>query len=87
MSAGDRHSLSPGAAEVRDRYAADFQHTLFDRLDVRKRWVLRQRNQESVAAVAGELSWSVATRPLGTRSRMPWRPHDGLVRATTTQTW
>ncbi|MFD3484981.1 helix-turn-helix transcriptional regulator [Streptomyces sp. NPDC058665] len=61
MSAGDRDSLSPGAAEVRDRFAADFQHTLFDRPDVRKRWVLRQRNQESVAEIAGELSWSVAS--------------------------
>ncbi|MFE5666038.1 helix-turn-helix transcriptional regulator [Streptomyces niveus] len=60
MSAGDRDSLSPGAAEVRDRFAADFQHTLFDRPDVRKRWVLRQRNKESVAEIAGELSWSVA---------------------------
>ncbi|MFI6125381.1 hypothetical protein ACIBCU_37665 [Streptomyces sp. NPDC051064] len=60
MSAGDRDSLSPGAAEVRDRFAADFQHTLFDRPDVRKRWVLRHRNKESVTEVANELSWSVA---------------------------
>ncbi|MGW9241299.1 hypothetical protein ACWGRL_21660 [[Kitasatospora] papulosa] len=60
MSAGDRDSLSPGAAEVRDRFVTDFQHTLFDRPDVRKRWVLRQRNKESVAEIAGELAWSVA---------------------------
>ncbi|MEV5203229.1 hypothetical protein [Streptomyces sp. NPDC053720] len=60
MSAGDRDSLSPGAAEVRDRFAADFQHALFDRPDVRKRWVLRHRNKESVTEVANELSWSVA---------------------------
>lgn len=60
MSAGDRDNLSPGAAEVRDRFATDFQHTLFDRPDVRKRWVLRQRNKESVAEVANELAWSVA---------------------------
>ncbi|WP_217208855.1 hypothetical protein [Streptomyces sp. AC550_RSS872] len=60
MSAGDRDSLSPGAAEVRDRFASNFQHTLFDRPDVRKRWVLRQRNKESVAEIANELAWSVA---------------------------
>lgn len=60
MSAGDPDSLSPGAAEVRDRFAADFHRTLFDRPDVRKRWVLRQRNKESVAEVANALAWSVA---------------------------
>ncbi|MFF7242039.1 hypothetical protein [Streptomyces collinus] len=60
MSAGDRHDLSPGAAEVRDRFAADFHHTLWDRPDLRKRWVLRQRNKESVAEVADELAWTVA---------------------------
>ncbi|SHN31160.1 hypothetical protein [Streptomyces yunnanensis] len=60
MSAGDRDSLSPGAAEVRDRFAADFQHALYDRPDVRKRWVLRHRNKESVDQIAGELAWSVA---------------------------
>lgn len=59
MSAGDRDSLSPGAAEVRDRFAADFQHALFDRPDVRRRWALRHRNKESVAQIAGELAWSV----------------------------
>ncbi|MBN0045584.1 hypothetical protein JS756_16010 [Streptomyces actuosus] len=60
MSAGDRDALSPGAAEVRDRFAADFQHALYDRPDVRKRWVLRHRNKESVTQIAGELAWSVA---------------------------
>ncbi|MFE6166231.1 hypothetical protein ACFQ7F_45930, partial [Streptomyces sp. NPDC056486] len=73
MSAGDRDSLSPGAAEVRDRFATNFQHSLFDRPDVRKRWVLRHRNKESVTEVANELAWSVAvsldriipTQPLG----------------------
>lgn len=60
MSAGDRDNLSPGAAEVRDRFAADFHHALFDRPDARKRWVLRHRNKESVAEVADELAWSVA---------------------------
>jgi hypothetical protein len=60
MSAGDRDNLSPGAAEVRDRFAADFHRTLWDRPDVRKRWILRQRNKESVAEVANALAWSVA---------------------------
>ncbi|MFD8439965.1 hypothetical protein ACFV2I_33360 [Streptomyces microflavus] len=60
MSGGDPDSLSPGAVEVRDRFAVDFHHTLFDRTDVRKRWVLRQRNKESVAEVVDALAWSVA---------------------------
>ncbi|MBK5992184.1 hypothetical protein JHN53_11125 [Streptomyces sp. MBT58] len=60
MSAGDRDSLSPGAADMCDRFVTDFRHTLFDRPDVRKRWVLRHRNKESVAEIAGELAWSVA---------------------------
>ncbi|GFH78523.1 MULTISPECIES: helix-turn-helix transcriptional regulator [Streptomyces diastaticus group] len=60
MSAGDRDALSPGAAEVRDRFTADFQHTLYSRPDVRKRWVLRHRNKESVTEIADELAWSVA---------------------------
>lgn len=60
MSAGDRHHLSPGAAEVRDRFAANFRNTLWDRPDVRKRWVLRQRNPEAVGEVADELAWTVA---------------------------
>ncbi|QLH19474.1 hypothetical protein [Streptomyces sp. Rer75] len=60
MSAGDRDNLSPGAADVRDRFATDLHHTLWDRPDVRKRWVLRQRNTESVAEIANELAWSLA---------------------------
>ncbi|RNG23556.1 hypothetical protein [Streptomyces botrytidirepellens] len=60
MSAGDRDNLSPGAADVRDRFVTDFHRTLWDRPDVRKRWVLRQRNTESVAEIANELAWSVA---------------------------
>ncbi|GHF94876.1 hypothetical protein [Streptomyces thermodiastaticus] len=60
MSAGDPDSLSPGAAEVRGRFAADFRHALFGRPDLRKRWVLRHRNEESVAEVADALAWSVA---------------------------
>lgn len=60
MAAGDRGDLSPGAAEVRDRFAADFRHTLWGRPDVRKRWVLRQRNEESVNEIVHELAWPVA---------------------------
>ncbi|MET7518203.1 hypothetical protein ABZS88_33010 [Streptomyces sp. NPDC005480] len=56
MSAGDRDNLSPGAAEVRDRLAVNFRSTLWDRPDVRKRWVLRQRNPEAVGEVADELA-------------------------------
>ncbi|WP_331741310.1 hypothetical protein OG760_37245 (plasmid) [Streptomyces sp. NBC_00963] len=60
MSAGDRDNLSPGAAEVRDRFAADFQSTLWGRPDVRKRWILRQRNEASVREVSDALAWNVA---------------------------
>jgi hypothetical protein len=60
ISAGDRDELPPGAAEVRDRFAKDFFHSLWDRPDIRKRWVLRQRNATSVHEVADALAWSVA---------------------------
>ncbi|MFF2518881.1 hypothetical protein [Streptomyces sp. NPDC058086] len=60
MSAGDRDDLSPGAAAVRDRFAADFHSTLWGRPDVRKRWVLRQRNETSVREISDALAWSVA---------------------------
>ncbi|MFE4336178.1 hypothetical protein ACFRQM_44520 [Streptomyces sp. NPDC056831] len=60
MSAGDRDNLSPGAAEVRDRFAADFQHTPWGRPDVRKRWIPRQHNETSVRKVSDALAWNVA---------------------------
>jgi hypothetical protein len=60
MSAGDRDQLSKGAAEVHDRFAADFHQTLWDRPDVRKRWILRARNENSVREVSDTLAWTVA---------------------------
>jgi hypothetical protein len=60
MSAGDRDNLSPGAAAVRDRFAADFQGLLWGRPDVRKRWILRARNETSVREVSDSLAWDVA---------------------------
>ncbi|MFB7825333.1 hypothetical protein [Streptomyces hydrogenans] len=60
MSAGDRDQLSRGAAEVRDHFAGSFQRTLWGRPDVRKRWVLRQRNETSVQEIADALAWEVA---------------------------
>ncbi|MET9607054.1 hypothetical protein ABZZ17_18540 [Streptomyces sp. NPDC006512] len=60
MSAGDRHDLSRGAAEVRDHFAADFHGTLWERPDVRKRWILRARNETSVREVSDALAWTVA---------------------------
>ncbi|MGW6569272.1 hypothetical protein [Streptomyces sp. NPDC054975] len=60
MSAGDRHDLSRGAAEVRDHFAADFHGTLWERPDVRKRWVLRARNENAVREVSDALAWTVA---------------------------
>ncbi|MFC9399269.1 hypothetical protein ACFTWS_40130 [Streptomyces sp. NPDC057027] len=61
MSAGDRDQLSRGAAEVRDRFADDFQGTLWGRPDVRKRWILRARNENSVREIADALAWNVAS--------------------------
>jgi hypothetical protein len=52
--------LSPGPAEVRDRFTNDFLGTLWERPDVRKRWILRQRNEASVKEIADALAWSVA---------------------------
>lgn len=60
MTAGDRDNLSPGAAEVRDHFADDFHSLLWERPDVRKRWVLRARNEGSVREVADALAWDVA---------------------------
>ncbi|MDT0616117.1 hypothetical protein [Streptomyces lancefieldiae] len=60
MTAGDRDNLSPGAAEVRGHFADDFRSLLGDRPDVRKRWVLRSRNEDSVREVANALAWDVA---------------------------
>ncbi|MFJ3310856.1 hypothetical protein ACIPSA_49575 [Streptomyces sp. NPDC086549] len=60
MTAGNRDNLSPGAAEVRDHFADDFRSLLWDRPDVRKRWILRARNEDSVREVADALAWDVA---------------------------
>jgi hypothetical protein len=60
LSAGDRDQLSPGAAEVRERFARDFRRSLWERPDWRKRWVLRHRNEESVGEIADDLAWTVA---------------------------
>ncbi|MCX4451568.1 hypothetical protein [Streptomyces sp. NBC_01789] len=60
MSAGDPDHLSQGAAEVRDHFADDFQNLLWDRPDVRKRWILRARNENSVREVSDLLAWNVA---------------------------
>ncbi|WP_405813115.1 MULTISPECIES: hypothetical protein [unclassified Streptomyces] len=60
MSAGDRDELSRGAAQVRDHFAADFHNTLWARPDVRKRWVLRARNEASVREISDALAWNVA---------------------------
>lgn len=60
MSGGDPDRLSQGAAEVRDHFADDFQGLLWDRPDVRKRWILRARNESSVREVSNALAWNVA---------------------------
>lgn len=60
MSAGDRHDLSRGAAEVRDHFADDFHGTLWERPDVRKRWILRARNEDSVREISNALARTVA---------------------------
>ncbi|MDP5317386.1 hypothetical protein [Streptomyces poriferorum] len=60
MSAGDPDRLSKGASEVRDHFSADFQSLLWDRPDVRKRWILRARNENSVREVSDSLAWTVA---------------------------
>ncbi|MFG2030289.1 hypothetical protein [Streptomyces sp. NPDC048825] len=54
-------SSMPGAAAVRDRrFAKDFHHSLWERPDRRKWWVMRHRNEADVQDVADELAWSVA---------------------------
>jgi hypothetical protein len=60
MSAGDRHRLAPGAAQIRDRFSETFFSFLWKRPDIRKRWVLRHRNEPSVREVADQLAFEVA---------------------------
>ncbi|MGW0189396.1 hypothetical protein ACWDV7_27060 [Streptomyces sp. NPDC003362] len=60
MSAGDRHRLAPGAAQVRDRFSESFFRFLWKRPDMRKRWGLRHRNEPNVREVADQLAFEVA---------------------------
>ncbi|MFF2549262.1 hypothetical protein ACFVUY_42810 [Kitasatospora sp. NPDC058063] len=60
LSAGNRHDLSPGAAELHDRLSRNFFDALWERPDRRKQWVLRSRNETSVREVADDLAWEVA---------------------------
>ncbi|MFJ3310344.1 hypothetical protein ACIPSA_46625 [Streptomyces sp. NPDC086549] len=60
MSASGRHRLAPGAAQIRDRFSESFFGFLWKRPDIRKRWVLRQRNEPSVREVADQLAFEVA---------------------------
>ena len=60
MASGDRDELSPGAAAVRERFANNFYHSLWERPDLRRRWALRHRNEQAVREIADELAWTVA---------------------------
>ncbi|MFE0062738.1 hypothetical protein, partial [Streptomyces sp. NPDC059003] len=57
----DVDNLSVGAAAVRDRFTESFHATLWARPDIRKRWVLRRRNEQAVREIAEGLAWSVAS--------------------------
>ncbi|MGW3425039.1 helix-turn-helix transcriptional regulator [Streptomyces phaeochromogenes] len=61
MSAGDRHQLAPGAAQLRDRFSESFFSFLWKRPDIRKRWVLRHRNEPAIREVADQLAFEVAS--------------------------
>lgn len=50
---GARHSRRPGSARRNG--------TLWGRPDVRKRWILRARNEDSVREIADALAWNVAS--------------------------
>ncbi|MEW2574540.1 hypothetical protein [Streptomyces sp. NPDC047070] len=60
MAAGDRHQLAPGAAQLRDRFSESFFSFLWKRPDIRKRWVLRHRNEPAIREVADQLAFEVA---------------------------
>lgn len=59
LSAGEQQELSPGAAEIRSRFASRFFNALW-RPGLRRRWALTNRNEQSVQEVADELAWNVA---------------------------
>ncbi|MFF3276620.1 hypothetical protein ACFYWU_37695 [Streptomyces chrestomyceticus] len=72
--------LSPGAAAARKRYAKSFHAMLWERPDIRKRWVLRHRNEQADTGIANDLAgmpqttWTASCRqsssstPSATRS-------------------
>ncbi|MGQ4517349.1 helix-turn-helix transcriptional regulator [Streptomyces sp. DW26H14] len=60
MAAGERYRLAPGAAQVRDRFSESFFSFLWKRPDIRKRWVLRHRNEPNVREMADQLAFEVA---------------------------
>ncbi|MER7671225.1 hypothetical protein ABTY61_22545 [Kitasatospora sp. NPDC096128] len=61
LTTGNRYDLSPGAAEIHERFSKNFFDELWERPDRRKQWVLRSRNETSVREVADDLAWNVAT--------------------------
>ncbi|GCD32398.1 hypothetical protein OEIGOIKO_00111 [Streptomyces chrestomyceticus JCM 4735] len=61
MFAGqDDAHLSLAAAAARKRYAKSFHAMLWERPDIRKRWVLRHRNEQAVTGIADDLAWYAA---------------------------
>ncbi|WP_331727312.1 hypothetical protein OG871_40025 (plasmid) [Kitasatospora sp. NBC_00374] len=83
LAAGDEKDLSPGAAEVRARFASRFFHALW-RPAMRKRWVLRSRNETDVQDVANELAWSVAAN---LNELIPAEPLSATVRHAVLDVW
>lgn len=60
VAGGDEDSLSVRRSDLRDRFAKRFFSDLWEYPGVRKRWVLRHRNPESVLQVAQDLGLQVA---------------------------
>lgn len=60
MATSTTDHLPVGATGIREYFRRTFTHYLWDNPERRKRWVLRQRNEEAVGQTADELAWQVA---------------------------
>ncbi|MEV6967573.1 hypothetical protein AB0M47_20960 [Hamadaea sp. NPDC051192] len=58
---GDRDNLSRGVADLWQRFTRQFTYDLWERAGMQWRWARRWRTEASVAQVAEQLGWHVAT--------------------------
>ena len=60
LSSADQDNLPIGQGKIRDAFSRIFLRLLWERPQVRKRWALRHRTEETVRDLTEELGWTVA---------------------------